>query len=316
MSVARVFHSMLAPATPQAKAIESLWWTMLWITGVVTVLVLILFFAAIAFRRGANRPAASGRALTIAVSSGATLTLLILFVLLADSVWTGHVVASVPEQNAVPVQIIGHQWWWEIVYPGTIPANQVATANEIHLPTGRPLALSVSSRDVIHSFWAPNLLGKRDLIPGYSTGVWLQIDRAGVYHGQCAEYCGRQHARMGFDVVAESDHEFEEWLADERRPAEEPLEPLPIAGREVFMGTRCSACHTIRGTAAAGSGGPDLTHFASRAAIGASARPNTPKDLREWIANPHDAKPGNQMPANPLGDRDLTALVDYIEGLK
>jgi cytochrome c oxidase subunit 2 len=316
MSVARVFHSVLAPVSPQAEAIARHWWVMLSVTTVVTVVVLALFFAAIVARRQPSRPAASSRVLTAAVSIGATLTVLILFGFLADSVWTGHLVASVPEGGAVPVQIIGHQWWWEIVYPGTIPADQVTTANEIHLPVGRPIALSVTSRDVIHSFWAPNLMGKRDLIPGYTTGVWLRIDQAGAYHGQCAEFCGKEHARMGFEVVAEDDHEFETWLADQRRPAEEPRVALAREGRAVLMSSRCSACHTIHGTPAAGNVGPDLTHFASRPSIGASARPNTRDNLWIWIANPHDAKPGNQMPANPLGDRQLSALVAYLEGLK
>jgi cytochrome c oxidase subunit 2 len=289
---------------------------MLWTTGTIFVIVFSLFLAGALRRRGGTRPATSTKTLTRAVSAGVAMTVVVLFGFLAASVATGRAAVSTPQENAVPIQLIGHQWWWEVVYENPIPARQVTTANEIHVPIGRPIALKVTSRDVIHSFWTPNLTGKRDLIPGYTTGVWLFIDKPGVYHGQCAEFCGRQHAHMGLDVVAEDDHEFEEWLDGQRQPALEPKTEQPIAGRAVFMGSRCSACHTIRGTPANGRIAPDLTHFASRSAIGASSRPNTSEHLLEWIRNPHAVKPGNEMPANPLGEDNLEAVVAYLEGLK
>jgi len=316
MSVARAFHSALSPAGPQAHAIARLWWVMFGITGIVFLVVMALFFVAVFARRQGDRPATASRTLTTAVSVGVAATAIILFAFLIGSVLTGRAVASTPERNAVPIQLIGHQWWWEVQYPNQIAARHVTTANEIHLPIGRAIAFTVTSRDVIHSFWAPSLTGKRDLIPGYTTGLWVWVDTPGVYHGQCAEFCGRQHAHMGFDVVAEDDNEFEQWLAEQRRPALEPQQDEPIAGRALFMGQRCSTCHMIRGTDANATLGPDLTHFASRETIGASARSNTPEHLAEWIRNPHALKPGIQMPATPLADADVHALVAYLEGLK
>jgi cytochrome c oxidase subunit II len=202
-----------------------------------------------------------------------------------------------------------------VVYEGSTPSRQVVAANEVHVPIGRPIVLKMSSRDVVHSFWAPNLLGKRDLIPGYSTAIWFHVDRAGVYHGQCAEFCGRQHAHMAFEVVAESEADFQGWLDRERQVAREPQATEPVRGKQLFMGSRCSGCHTIRGTDASGQAGPDLTHVGGRESIGSSVRPNTRQHLLEWLSNPHALKPGNYMPANPLAPSDLDALVAYLESL-
>jgi cytochrome c oxidase subunit 2 len=278
--------------------------------------VMALFLVAAFTRRNGERPATPSRTLTAAVSTGVAVTVVILFGFLIASVSTGRAVASTPEHNAVPIQLIGHQWWWEVQYPDQVPARQVTTANEIHVPVGRPIAFSVTSRDVIHSFWVPNLTGKRDLIPGYTTGVLVWVDKPGTYHGQCAEFCGRQHAHMGIDVVAEDDSKFEAWLDAQRQPALDPTGEAPIAGRSIFMSRRCSACHTVRGTEANGQIAPDLTHFASRLAIGASARANTSDELYQWIRNPHAFKPGIQMPPNPMEDRDIRALVAYLGALK
>jgi cytochrome c oxidase subunit 2 len=190
------------------------------------------------------------------------------------------------------------------------------TANELHIPTGRPIVLKVTSRDVIHSFWVPNLQGKRDLIPGYTTALWLQADRTGVFRGQCAEFCGLQHAHMALDVVAESDRDFEGWLDAMRQPGRAPPEPAARRGHDVFMQARCAGCHTIRGTEAAGQTAPDLTHIATRSTLGAGTLPNTPENLTAWIQDPQRVKPGNQMPPNPLAADDLQALVAYLETLR
>src|SRR5205085_8661272 len=152
---------------------------------------------------------------------------------LVASVWTGRRVAALHASSAVTIAITGHQWWWEIEYEDAVPTRRVRTANELHIPTNRPIVLKVTSRDVIHSFWVPNLQGKRDLIPGYTTAIWLQADRPGVYRGQCAEFCGHNHATMAFWVVAESDDQFHRWLDDQRQPAPEPSDQAANHDRDV-----------------------------------------------------------------------------------
>jgi cytochrome c oxidase subunit 2 len=198
----------------------------------------------------------------------------------------------------------------------TLPSNRFRTANEILIPVGRPVVVNVTTRDVIHSFWVPNLHGKRDLIPGYVTSLWFQADRAGVYRGQCAEFCGFQHAHMSVFVKAVPEAEFQAWLSAERQPATEPTSDLQRRGRDVFLRATCSQCHTVRGTLAGGAYGPDLTHIGSRATIGAGVLPNTVENLQRWIRNPHDFKPGNKMPPHDLNDNDLRALAEYLRSLE
>jgi cytochrome c oxidase subunit 2 len=244
------------------------------------------------------------------------ITVVTLLGLLVASVQTGRAVASLHASSAVTIAVTGHQWWWELEYEDAVPSRRAITANELHIPTNRPIALKVRSRDVIHSFWVPNLQGKRDLIPGYETAIWLQADRPGRYRGQCAEFCGLQHAHMAFDVVAEPQPDFDRWLDHLRQPAPEPTSDTERRGRELFMTGRCVTCHTIQGTAAQGLAAPDLTHVASRRAIGAGTLLNTPDHLAAWIANPQASKPGNQMPRNPLPREDLQALTAYLQALR
>jgi cytochrome c oxidase subunit 2 len=212
--------------------------------------------------------------------------------------------------------VSGHQWWWEIEYEEGIPARHVLTANELHIPIGRPVVLKVTSRDVIHSFWAPNLQGKRDLIPGYTTAIWMQADQAGVFRGQCAEFCGLQHAHMAFAVIAEPEADYQRWLEAMRQPARAPESDAERRGQEIFMTSRCAGCHTVQGTDAHGQVAPDLTHIASRSTVGAGTLPNTPAHLAAWVRDSQASKPGNQMPPNPLNPIDLQALVAYLETLR
>jgi cytochrome c oxidase subunit II len=314
-----VVQSVLAPSGTQASSIHGLWMLMLSVTTAVFVAVLIGVAMAVVRgtrNRTAERQATSDSALGRAVGVAVGLSVVILLMLLTASVWTGRAIASLRASSAVTIEITGHQWWWEIQYEEGTAARRVVTANEIHIPSGRPIALKVTSRDVIHSFWVPNLQGKRDLIPGYTTAIWLQADRRGTFRGQCAEFCGLQHAHMAIDVVAESDEDFESWLSAMRQPSRSPPGAVERDGQEVFMRSRCATCHTIRGTDAAGQVAPDLTHLATRRTLGAGTVPNTPEHLAGWIRDPQRVKPGNQMPPTPLSHEDLQSLVAYLRTLR
>ena len=315
-----VVQSVLAPAGTQAASIYQLWSLMLWVSA--AVFAIVLLFSYVALIRGRRRARAhaawpaSQRALTRGVAVAVALTVVILFGLLVASVWAGRAVTSLHASSAVTINVIGHQWWWEIEYEDAVAERRMLTANEIHIPVNRPVVLKVTSRDVIHSFWAPNLLGKRDLIPGYTTAIWLQADRPGIFRGQCAEFCGLQHAHMAFDIVSEPDAAFLRWLDGMRQPASDPHGEIERRGRAVFMTARCAACHTIRGTDAHGQVAPDLTHLATRSTLGAGTLPNTPEHLDAWVRDPQASKPGNQMPPNPLAPDDLQALLAYLRTLR
>jgi cytochrome c oxidase subunit II len=320
MPHADVIQSVLAPAGSHSYAISRLWWLMFWVATVVFVVAMSFVVAGLlrGLRRSRNETAITPtpRALDRWVGGAVALTVVILFALLAVSVLTGRTVASVQASSAVTISVIGHQWWWEVQYEDAVPDRQVLTANELHVPINRPIALKVTSRDVIHSFWAPNLQGKRDLIPGYTTAIWMEADHPGIFRGQCAEFCGMQHAHMAFDIVAESEEAFEHWLDGMREPAADPQSTVERHGRDLFMSTRCAGCHTVRGTPARGQLAPDLTHMATRSTLGAGTLPNTPEHLASWIRDPQASKPGNQMPPNPLSADDIQALVAYLGTLR
>jgi cytochrome c oxidase subunit 2 len=201
-------------------------------------------------------------------------------------------------------------------YEATEADQTVITANEIHVPLGEPVVIKTSSTDVIHSFWAPNLHGKRDLIPGYQNALWIEADREGVYRGQCAEFCGHQHAHMSFYVIAEPPEKFRSWLAAQASTPPPPSDPSAKEGQQVFLSHTCVMCHTIRGTQAGAKMGPDLTHIASRMTIAAGTLPNTTGNLAGWILDSQSIKPGNKMPPNPLKADDLNALLKYLGTLK
>src|SRR5205814_618765 len=204
-----------------------------------------------------------------AVGSAIGITVVTLFVVLVLSVVTGKRVEGLTSKNPVTIQITARQWWWEVTYPNSQADQTITTANEIHIPTGTPVVVLTNSKDVIHSFWAPNITGKRDLLPGYSSAFWFEVDKPGIYHGQCAEFCGLQHAHMGFSIIAESNDNFQAWQQQQLKPAAEPQSVEAIRGREVFLQNACLMCHTIRGTDAGSHLGPDLTHIASRNMIAA-----------------------------------------------
>ena len=315
-------QTMLSPAGPMSRRIETLWWVIFWISAVVFVLV--VGFIGAAARRRTSRleapdihpdPALEQRRLQVVIAA-LTVTVVILFSILGYSVVTGKQTNPPSPKSPVSIRVIGHQWWWEVQYPNPDVSQWVVTANEIHVPVGVPVVMETSSSDVIHSFWAPNVQGKRDLIPGYNNAFSFEVDRPGRYRGQCAEFCGLQHAHMGFYIIAESPDKFQAWLNDQVKPAVEPNSDITKRGQQVFLSTSCILCHTIRGTTAGSRLGPDLTHVGSRTSIGAATLPNTPGGLGGWIANPPAIKPGVRMPPNPLPAPELQALVAYLMSLQ
>jgi cytochrome c oxidase subunit II len=236
---------------------------------------------------------------------------LIVLVLLTTATRTTYEIqAAVPPPDAVRVRVVGHQWWWEFQYPDL----GVVTANELHIPVRTATYLTLESADVVHSFWVPRLAGKTDVIPNRRNVMWLTPWEPGLYVGQCAEFCGTQHAHMLLRVVAHPPDEFERWVAAQRLPAAE--NPAVAAGRRVFEETACVNCHTVRGTGAEGRFGPDLTHLMSRETLGAGVAPLDPVTLRAWIADPDHLKRGVLMPAMQLGDAQVDQLVAYLATLR
>ncbi|HYY97759.1 MAG TPA: cytochrome c oxidase subunit II, partial [Pyrinomonadaceae bacterium] len=253
---------------------------------------------------------------SFAVGGALGLTLVILFVFLVSSFLTGRKVSSMSSGGSVFVEVRAHQWWWEVRYTDATSSNTFTTANEIHIPTNRPVQLKLTSTDVIHSFWVPNLSGKKDAIPGKETTLLLNADREGVYRGQCAEFCGHQHAHMAFLVVAESPEKFAAWQQQQRRPAAQPTDPTLQRGQQVFMTSPCVMCHTITGTGAGSNVGPNLTHVGGRSTIAAATLANTTGHLSGWVSDAQGVKPGSKMPPNNLNPDDLQALVAYLQSLK
>jgi cytochrome c oxidase subunit 2 len=319
-------QSVLGPAGAHASVINALWWRNFYLDTAVYVLVLIfLLGAVIRARRGQTDTAAAAveqpspateRRLGLVVGSAMGATVIALFFLLFASVLTTRRLSAVTAPDALTLQIIGHQWWWEVRYEDPQVSNQFTTANEIHIPVGRPVLLRLDSRDVIHSFWIPSLNGKKDLIPGRPTSLWIEASKPGTFFGQCAEFCGYQHAHMRLQVVAETPEQFDAWLNAQRQNAAPPSTETQKRGQQVFLTTTCAMCHTIDGTTARSGVGPNLTHLASRTTIGAGVWPNTPDHLASWIRDPQTPKPGARMPANPFTPDDLQALVDYLQNLK
>ncbi len=315
----------LQPFAPKALAIAELGSLFFWIC--LAVFLLVVGAAVWAFARGARRghgseltplrPSPEGeRRLSHAVTASTLVSLLLLAVLLVASIATGRDLDGIRAQKPVRVKITAHQWWWQIEYPGTRPDEQVTTANELHIPAGRPVELELTSADVIHSFWLPNLDGKYDLIPSHFVKAVISADRVGTYAGRCAEFCGYQHAHMDLLLIAQTPSEFEAWLAAQREPAAEPKTTGQRRGREVVESGACALCHTIAGTKALGGTGPDLTHLASRRTLAAGAAVRDPAALASWIQNPQRLKPGSQMPTIDLAAADLAAVVEYLETLR
>jgi cytochrome c oxidase subunit 2 len=320
-------QSMIDAAGPQSGRVQSLWWFFFWLLLAIFVIVIATMLWALMRRhRGiAQEPlervhtasSATESKLTRTVAGATIATVIILFVLLALSVTTGKAISETAHQsNGMVVEVTGNQWWWSVRYMNDNASQIVTTANEIHIPVGRPVMIRGLSNDVIHSFWVPNLHGKRDFIPSRVTTLTIQADRPGRYRGQCAEFCGMQHAHMALWVVAEPPDRFQQWMNRQLQPAAPPQNAVTQHGQEVFLSNGCVLCHTIAGTTAGGKVGPDLTHLGSRLTIAAGTLPNSKGNLGGWIVDPQNIKPGNHMATIALNSEDLQPLIEYLESLQ
>ena len=318
-------QSVLDPAANHAHRISGVWWLLFYVC--VAIYVIVLALTIVASLRSKERSTITDapvkpkeprqeRRLTLAVGSGVALTILILFVLLLSDLFAGRAMQALDDPNPLTIEIIARRWWWEVRYKDRWPSNMIITANEIHVPVGKAVKFELKSTDVIHSFWAPNFHGKKDAIPGHPSTNWFRATRAGEYRGQCAEFCGYQHAHMRFVIVAESQEEFSRWRQHASGPANAPATELEKRGQQVFERGTCAMCHTISGTSAQASVGPNLTHIASRKLIGAASFDNTPERLRAWIVDAQHLKPGVLMPQQTLRSEDVDGLVAYLGSLK
>lgn len=307
--------SLLKPAGLGALDVERLWWLLFGISAAVFVVVMGLIVMSIVRR---NRPVSPHEA--DGDPAWSSRFMMIGGVIIPAIILSGAFIATLHEMVLISapgrdakftITVTGHLWWWEARYP-----NGAVTANEIHIPTGETVRVLLSTADVIHSFWVPQLQTKTDMIPGRTNQTWLETDTPGRYRGQCAQFCGLQHANMAFYVVADPPSVFQEWVDNQAAPAKAPQTALAQDGLAVFTTQTCSGCHTLRGTFAAGVVGPDLTHLASRQSIAAATLQNNSQGLAAWISDPQAIKPGAEMPPTQLSPPDLSALVAYLQSLQ
>lgn len=314
-------QSSMAPAGPAAQALARLGGVSLVVLGVAAVATLVLLVWAVWRRRGTlaeHAPADAGGGQRWILVGGALIPAVVLAGLFVLTLRTmsafpiDHHAAGEPE-----IRVIGRQWWWEAVYERGPVYLRVTSPTEIHIPAGRPVDIALETRDVIHSFWVPTLHGKVDLVPGRVNRIRLQAGEPGVYRGECAEYCGMQHAHMVFLVVARPEDEFEQWLAHQRRPARPPDTDQTRLGRDLFMTRACVTCHAIRGTGALATVGPELTHVAGRRLIAGGMLDNNLANMHAWVTSAQSIKPGARMPnVTEFTGPELHALVAYLRTLE
>lgn len=307
-------QSILNPQGPGAASIAQLSWVLLAFGAAVFAVVLTALWLAIRGSASARAYLADSRAVVL---GGVAFPAITLTALLAYGIWlTQARVIGLGRGGPIRIEVVGERWWWRVGYVGP-DGHPVASANEIRIPVGRPVEFILKSADVIHSFWVPALGGKVDMIPGRITHLRPMADRAGVFRGQCAEYCGGPHALMALEVVAMPVRDFETWLAAQSGPAITPQTPAAQRGRDLFLAAGCGACHTVRGTAAAGSLRPDLTRVGSRRSVGVDSLPLTTANLARFIADGQHIKPGNLMPPFRIfGEDELDAIAVYLAGLR
>jgi cytochrome c oxidase subunit 2 len=321
LSACSGIQSALDPKGPAASELAWLFWFFTGLCSLIWLAVMIVLIWGL-FRRRRERAVPldideAGDRKAIRVVTGliaaTTLTLIVLSLL---SYFSNRTIAAIGGQNPLTIKLTGHQWWWEVRYENDQPSRVLTTANEIHIPAGEPVRVVLSSTDVIHSFWVPTLHGKKDLIPGFDNELTLKADKPGVYRGQCAEFCGAQHAHMALMVVAEPREAFDGWYNAQLESARQPETDEQRAGRDLFMNRPCIMCHKIQGTKAAANTGPDLTHLAGRQTIAAGTLHMSRGNLAAWIADPQSIKPGARMPTMNLSGDELNAIVAYLENLQ
>ncbi|MCC7452472.1 MAG: cytochrome c oxidase subunit II [Anaerolineae bacterium] len=317
--------SVLDPQGPAAAHLANLWWVMLAFGTFAYVLVMILLFAALLRRRratSATPPEGNGKGggdvgRRWVILGGILLPLVILAIVFGYNIYTLAAVTYPPDQHTLKIDVTGRRWWWEVKYTD----KGFNTANEIHIPVGVPVQFTLTSADVIHSFWVPQLHGKMDVIPSRINTLTLQADNPGIYRGECAEFCGLQHAHMGLMVVAESSADFDKWVKAQQQPAAQPPDDKAKHGQEVFKVAKCAVCHTIRGLDDTGVDasevdlGPDLTHVYSHLTIGAGTLYRNLGNIAGWIIDSQHVKPGNLMPNMYLESQDLQDLLAYLQTL-
>jgi cytochrome c oxidase subunit 2 len=306
--------STLDPKGPGAERIADLTYLLLWISAVVFVVVTIgLVVSVMRGRRKTDdvdkREVRWGGPFILI--SGGVIPALVLAGVFAVSVRDQALLSKAADDSVMTIDVVGHLWWWEARYP-----NGAVTANEIHIPAGETVRLRLTTDDVIHSFWVPQLQAKTDMINGHVNYMWLNADEPGRYRGQCAEFCGLEHAKMLVYVVAEPRRSFDRWLANEALDVAAPFTPTAEEGERVFLEESCAGCHAIRGTDAQETLGPDLTHLATRETLASGIVPNTRANLEELILHPQSVKPGITMPPTTLDDDELAALLEYLEQLR
>ncbi|MER8647987.1 cytochrome c oxidase subunit II [Mesorhizobium sp. M0586] len=315
------WQSALDPKGPAASELAWLIWFFTALCAVVWVLVMIALVVPLMMRSRAQaeplaiKAGADDRKLR-AVMTAVGLTAVVLIGLTLLSFFANRTLAAIGSDAALTIRVTGHQWWWEVRYEDATPSRILTTANEIHIPAGEPVKLLLTSTDVIHSFWIPSLSGKLDLIPGHMNVLDLKADKPGVYRGQCAEFCGAQHANMGTFIIAEPRAKFDAWWNDQLQPAATPTGDEAKAGQDLFLKRPCVMCHRIGGTPAGGTVAPDLTHIASRQTLAAGTLTMSRGNLAAWIADPQGIKPGSHMPVVELSGDELNAMVAYLEALK
>ena len=312
--------NIFAPASTPAKSIFGLSLFVLAVTGAIFLVVFtLLLYSVVKFRKRKNDDGREPPQVYGSNQVELAWTVIPVLIVMALFMATARVIASVQKtaepENAIEVLAIGHQFWWEYRYP----ALGVVTANELHVPVSdddhpTPTGITLLSADTDHSFWVPRLAGKTDLIPNHPNRMWIDPHQGGIYLGQCAQYCGTQHAKMLLRVYVQSREDFDRWAQQQTRPSQ--AGGGASAGQHIFETTACINCHTVAGTAAHGRFGPDLTHLMSRDTIAAGVAANTPQNLRQWIKNPDAIKPGSLMPAMQLTDQELDALTAYLETLR